>query len=305
MHIPNGMLQGGICPVTAAVSVAGIGLAAFKAFFAKAKPSAAKFAAITALIFAGQMMNFPINDGTSGHLLGGVLAAALLGIPFGVLSMALVLTIQCLVFSDGGFTVLGANILNMAVIGAGLGGVIHGFFLNRFKSGAGQYAVGLAFAAWFSLILAALACSIELAVSGTIPFFKVIGAMLGTHAFIGIGEALITVVACFALSAKSTIASQRKSATVPLVASGIIAFVLSPFASGLPDGLEWIAAKFNFFHEAAPAFVSPLPDYSVPMISNEILTTSLAGLAGVIITFLTAWMVAKLLNKPEQLRMSA
>lgn len=300
MHIPNGMLQGGICSVTAVISVAGVGLAAFKAFFAKAKPSAGKFAAITALIFAGQMMNFPISGGTSGHLLGGVLAVALLGIPFGILSMALVVTLQCLVFSDGGFTVLGANILNMAIVGAGLGGLIQTYFKKSQTSNT-HYALGLGFSAWLSVMMAALACSIELAFSGTIPFFKVIGAMLGTHAFIGIGEGLITVAICLALTYEPVRTCEKKSVTIPLVASGIIAFILSPFASGLPDGLEWVAEKFNFLHESAPSFVSPLPDYAVPAIGNEVLTTSLAGLAGVIITFAIAWMIARLFSKSTQL----
>jgi len=79
---------------------------------------------------------------------------------------------------------------------------------------------------------------------------------------------------------------------------------LSPFASGLPDGLEWVAEKFNFLHESAPTFVSPLPDYTVPAIRSEILATSLAGLAGVIITFAIAWIAAKLLSKSEQLKIS-
>ena len=131
MHIPNSMLQGHVCPVTAGVSILGIAIAAFKAISSKNKPAAARFGAIAALIFAGQMMNFPIQSGTSGHLLGGVLASALLGIPFGVLAMALVVTIQCIVFSDGGFSVLGANILNMALIGAGLGGVLHLLFFGK------------------------------------------------------------------------------------------------------------------------------------------------------------------------------
>lgn len=305
MHIPNAMLQGGICPVTALVSVAGIGLAAFRAFFAEHKPSTAKFAAITALIFAGQMMNFPISGGTSGHLLGGVLAVALLGIPFGILSMALVVTIQCLVFSDGGFTVLGANILNMAIVGAGLGGMIHQFLAKKFEPGSAQYAIGLGFTAWISLMIAALACSIELGISGTIPFFKVVGAMLGTHALIGIGEGLITVAVCLGLAFEPIRVSKRKSVTIPLVASGIIAFVLSPFASGFPDGLEWVAEKYQFLHESAPTFVSPLPGYTVPVISNEMLTTSLAGLLGVIITFFIALLIAKLLNKSTQLGISS
>lgn len=297
MHISNAMLQGQICPVIAVVSAVGIGLAAWKAFSSKEKPQAGRFAAITALIFAGQMMNFPISGGTSGHLIGGVLAAVLLGIPFGILSMALVVTVQCLVFADGGFVVLGANILNMAIVGAGLGGIIQAFFSKRFALRSPQYAFGLGFAAWAAVMMAAFFCSIELAISGTIPFFKVIGVMVGTHAFIGIGEGLITVAACFAFASRSIGVSQKRSVTVPLLASGIIAFVLSPFASGLPDGLEWVAEKYRFLHESAPTFVSPLPDYTVPAISNEMLAVGLAGLAGVIITFFIAWFIAKLLNK--------
>jgi len=300
MHIPNSMLQGAVCPVTAFVSVFGLVAASLRAFWSQHKPTASRFAAITALIFAGQMMNFPVQDGTSGHLLGGVIAAALLGIPFGILAMALVVTIQCLVFSDGGFTVLGANILNMAVIGAGLGGIINLYFKNRFSSRSPQYAAGLFFTAWFSVVMAALACSIELAVSGTIAFSKVVGAMLSTHALIGIGEGLITVAVCFALEAEPIRTSPKRSVTVPLVASGIIAAMLSPFASGFPDGLEWVAEKYQFLHEAAPAFVSPLPDYTVTSINNGILSTGLAGLIGVLITFFIAWGIAKLLYKPDQ-----
>jgi len=301
MHIPNGMLHGQICPVSAAVSAIGIGFAAWRAFLSKEKPKAARFAAITALIFAGQMMNFPINGGTSGHLIGGVLAAALLGIPFGILSMALVVTIQCLVFADGGLSVLGANIFNMAIVGAGLGGIIQAFFSKRSLPRSSQHAFGLGFAAWVSVMLAAFFCSLELSVSGTIPFSRVIGAMLGTHMFIGIGEGLITLAACFAFASEPEQASQRRSVAVPLMASGIIALMLSPFASGLPDGLEWVAGKFQFLHESAPMFVSPLPDYTVPAISNEMLTTGLAGLSGVMITFIIAWSVAKLLNKQDSL----
>jgi len=304
MHIPNGMLQGGICPVTAVVSIIGVGVVGFKAFFAKYKPSATRFASITALIFASQMINFPISGGTSGHLLGGVLAVALLGVPFGILSMALVVATQCLAFSDGGFTVLGANILNMAIIGTGLGGIIHSAFAKRFPSNSPQYMVGLGFAAWISVMLAAFACSAELAISGTIPFFRVIGAMFGTHALIGIGEGLITVAVCFALASKPVNISQRRSVAVPLIASGIIATILSPFASRLPDGLEWVAQKYAFLHESAPTFVSPLPDYAVPAISNEVLTTGLAGIIGIAITFFIAWIVARFLNRSKRAKVT-
>ena len=302
MHIPNEMLNGTICPVTASLSVFGVALAAFRAFWSKHGPTAGRFAAVTALIFAGQMMNFPITSGTSGHLIGGVLAASLLGIPFGVLSIALVVTVQCLVFSDGGFTVLGANVLNMAVIGAGLGGLVNAFFAKRYPARSARYFAGLGLAAWLSVMMAALACSAELGASGTIAFQKVARAMLGTHALIGIGEALITVAACYAFSAEALSASPKRSVAAPLAAAAVIAAVLSPFASGLPDGLEWVASKYSFLHEAAPTFVSPIPDYSLTALGNEAAATGAAGLVGVVITFLAAWAFARLLSggpRPE------
>lgn len=295
MHIPNSMLQGTVCPITVLISTLGIVITSLKAFWSEHKPSAAKFGAITALIFAGQMMNFPIQNGTSGHLLGGVLAAVLLGIPFGVLSIALVVTIQCLVFSDGGFIVLGANVLNMAIIGAGLGGLINAYLVKKFPAKSSQYAIGLGITAWLSVMMAALACSIELAIAGTIAFPKVIGAMLGTHALIGMGEGLITVAVCFVLASEPIRTSPKTSIAVPLVASGIIATMLSPFASGFPDGLEWVAEKYHFFHNSTPSFVGPLPDYACSWISNKTISTGSAGLVGVLLTFFIAWGVARML----------
>lgn len=298
MHIPNGMLHGEVCPVSAVVAAGWVGFAAWRAFLSKDKPFAGRFAAVTALIFAAQMMNFPINGGTSGHLVGGVLATALLGIPFGILSMALVVTIQCLVFADGGFSVLGANIFNMALMGAGLGGFIYSIFSRRFSLKTPQAVFGLGLAAWFSVMLSALFCAIELSISGTIPFFRVVGAMLSTHSFIGIGEGIITVAACFAFASETGRVTRKRTVTAPLLASGIIAVVLSPWACGFPDGLEWVALKFKFLHESAPTFVTPLADYSVGAFNNEMFAGSFAGLAGVIITFIAAWITAKLLNKP-------
>jgi len=297
MHIPSSMLNGQICPVTAFMSAAGVATAAVRAFFAGKKPNAAKFAAITALIFAGQMMNFPIKDGTSGHLLGGMIAVALLGVPFATLSIALVVTIQCLVFSDGGFSVLGANIFNMAILGTAVAGMIYNFLFRKFSEKEPQRLIGLGLVSWLSIILASFGCSLELGIAGTIPFSKVIGAMISTHALIGIGEALITVALYLVLASKPVQASERRSAGVPLIASGIIAALLSPFASGFPDGLEWVAEKYQFLHESAPAFVGPLPDYTIPAISNEVLTTGLAGLIGVAITFAIAWAAAKLISR--------
>jgi cobalt/nickel transport system permease protein len=291
MHIPTSMMDGAICPVTAAVSASGIALAAAIAWRADNKPTPARFAAVSALIFAGQMVNFPVSFGTSGHLLGGVLAAALLGVPFGVLAIALVVTLQCLVFADGGVSVLGANLLNMAILGAGVGGLIW----QRLSSVAPAHRqVTLGLAAWLSVILAALGCSLELAAAGAIPVSRVIPAMLGVHALIGIGEAVVTVAAMALFSrAAAPQATDPRPAFILGVSAFVIAMVGAPFACGWPDGLESVAETMGILHASAPSFVAPLPEYAIPAISNALLSTSLAGLIGVVVTLLAAWCLAK------------
>lgn len=295
MHIPDSMLQGTVCPVTSVAGAVGVGAAAYFASKAPERPAAGRFAAVTALIFALQMMNFPISAGTSGHLVGGVLAAALLGTPFGVLSMTLVVAVQCLLFSDGGLTVLGANVLNMAVIGAGVGGLLRSVLANRTDDRRMRHAATAA-AAWASVVLASLAVSVQLAVDGQSAFLQVAPAMVLTHAVIGLGEAALTVACCALLAAAQERFKHAGPTAVPLTASVVVALLLSPFASALPDGLEWIAAKYRFLHEAPPVFGAPLPDYSVPGIAHEALTTGMAGLAGVAVTFLMAWVVLRTLT---------
>ncbi|MDY0292207.1 MAG: energy-coupling factor ABC transporter permease [Desulfuromonadaceae bacterium] len=287
MHIPDPMLQGSVCPATAVVSAIGIATAAHYATKGE-KPSATRFAAITALIFAAQMLNFPIMDGTSGHLLGGVLAASLLGIPFGVLSIALVVVVQSLFFSDGGVTVLGANLLNMAIIGAGLGGMLRSKLAAKWQGPKGEV-LATALAAWASVVLASFAVGVQLALDGQIVFAHVITAMLSTHLLIGFGEAVITVGACLLIPTPAASKKMAGNIAIPTTAAMAIALLLSPFASRYPDGLEWVAAKYQFLHESAPVFVGPLADYSVPFISNEMLSTGLSGLIGVIISFTAAW----------------
>ncbi len=294
MHIPQAMLQGTICPVTAAVSFAGIAGAAFAAVKTKARGVAGRFAAVTALIFAAQMINFPISGGTSGHLLGGVLASSLLGTPLGMLSIALVVAVQALVFSDGGLTVLGANIFNMSIVGAGLGGLIHST-LSAKNNTRIFTAASAGIAAWISVVAASFAVSVELSVAGTIPFSTVIAAMISTHAVIGIGEGLITAAAVYALASRPAEGNVRGSVAIPLSAAAVLGLMISPFASSLPDGLEWVAEKYSFLHESAPAFVAVMPDYTIPVISFEMLSTGLAGIAGVVICFGIAWISAQTL----------
>ena len=157
----------------------------------KAQKKIWQIAILGAFIFAAQMINFPVQHGTSGHLIGGVLAAILLGPSAALLIMAVVLVLQALVFADGGVLALGANIFNMGVV-ASLGGYyVYKFFQKRIKN---RKLVAAFVAAWLSVILASLFCSFELALSKTIPLSQVLPAMVGVHALIGLGEAAITVV---------------------------------------------------------------------------------------------------------------
>jgi cobalt/nickel transport system permease protein len=150
---------------------------------------------MAAFIFAAQMFNFQVAGGTSGHLLGGVLAAVLLGPWAATLVMACVVAVQGLVFSDGGLVVMGANIFNMGVIGT-LGGFALYRVLTTVLGGEGRARVpAAAIAGWVSVMVAAVSMSLQLIVSGTSPAEIVLPAMLGVHVFIGIGEALITAAA--------------------------------------------------------------------------------------------------------------
>jgi cobalt/nickel transport system permease protein len=145
-----------------------------------------------AFIFAAQMFNFQVIGGTSGHLLGGVFAAVLLGPWAGTLVMACVIAVQALVFQDGGLLAMGANIFNMGIIGT-----LGGYYIYRVLAGAfggesrGRIpAAGIA--SWLSVVIASVFMAVELAVSGTTPLEVALPAMLTVHTFIGIGEALIT-----------------------------------------------------------------------------------------------------------------
>jgi len=147
-----------------------------------------KMGAVASLIFAAQMFNFPVAQGTSGHLLGGVLAAVILGPWAGTIVISAILTIQSLFFADGGILVLGVNIFNMAIIGS-----IGGYYIYYGTKRLVGFFPGAAIAAWLSVVAAAAATALELGLSGTFELIETMKAMLSVHAIIGIAEAAITI----------------------------------------------------------------------------------------------------------------
>ncbi len=282
MHIPEYLLHGTICPVTAAISIGGLSIATYFSIKSKEKPTISKFGVVTALIFLLQMLNFPISGGTSGHFLGTSFAIFTLGIPFGIISISIILTIQALVFSDGGLTVLGANILNMAMIGA-IPTVLAYILVNSGNKLKKNLAIFSS--AWLSLVFASASCSVLLSLMYPENTIKIFYSMVVTHSIIGVGEAIFTLL----LTPLFNMIEKTKTGLSKIISISsifVILLLLTPFASKLPDGLDWVVEKYQLFKESEPLFVAPLPDYSVAGIQNEYLSTAISGLLGIILIFL-------------------
>lgn len=191
MHIPDGFLTMNTWIPAWLISAAGISYSVRIASQKLKEKLIPLMGVMSAFIFAAQMLNFPVAGGTSGHLLGGVLAAILLGPFSAAIVISVVLIIQCLVFQDGGITALGANILNMSIMGTMVGYLVYKLIRKAIKGNKGII-VSAFISAWFSVVVASASCAFELAISRTSPFGIVFPAMVGIHAIIGIGEGLIT-----------------------------------------------------------------------------------------------------------------
>jgi cobalt/nickel transport system permease protein len=248
------------------------------------------------------MINFPVAGGTSGHLLGGALAAITLGPWAGMLVMTAVITVQALLFQDGGLLVMGANILNMGLITAAIG---YGLY-RGVSTGSRRLKLAVAgVAAWLSVMAGALFTSLQLWLSGTSQLQIVIPAMLGVHALIGLGEALITVAALsFILETRPDLlgstSESAKGSRGWVVAGVFIALavvLLSPLASANPDGLNRVAMDLGFI-ASAQTRTGPLAGYTIPLLASASfskITAGVIGLAvvGAIIVLLGQGMKAK------------
>jgi cobalt/nickel transport system permease protein len=195
LHAPDGFVTLPIALVMWVVTAAVVGYAVYRTNRELDERAVPLLGVMAAFIFAAQMFNFPVIGGTSGHLLGGVLAAVLLGPWAATLVMTAVIAIQALIFQDGGLLIMGANIFNMGIVGT-LGGYAVYRAVARLLGGEDRGRLPAAgIAAWCSVVAGAVAMSIQLAASGVIPLQIALPAMVGVHALIGVGEALITVAA--------------------------------------------------------------------------------------------------------------
>jgi cobalt/nickel transport system permease protein len=293
MHIPDGFLSVLVSVVMWILTILVVAIALKRVGADMDERKVPLMGVLAAAIFAGQMLNFTVLGGTSGHLMGAALATILLGPWAAILVMTTVVSVQALIFQDGGLLVLGANIFNMGIIG-----VVVSYFVYRSvqKVAQGQkwgiFAGGFA-AGWMSIEIAALAVALQLALSGTSPANLAIPAMAGIHAIIGIGEGLITAGALGLIYATRPDLIQAGNEPVrgswALWAAGLAVAVLlaiaSPLASAFPDGLEKVAEENGFIDTAQSSSYQLIPDYIFPGIANEALATILAGIVGVAIVF--------------------
>lgn len=298
LHVPDGFLSPAVTVVAWLLAAGAVWLAARRAqerFQERLIPLAGIMAAF---IFAAQMINFPIAGGTSGHLVGAALAAIVLGPWMGILVMTAVIALQALLFQDGGLVVMGANILIMGVVPA-LGG--YGLY-RAVVNGSRRLKLATAgAAAWFSVMAAALLTALLLGFSGTFSLRIAVPAMLGVHALIGVGEALITVAALgFIMNSRPQLLQESAAAGGRgwIVGGGVVVALvvfLSPFASSLPDGLEWVAQENGFLQAARDAPYQIMPDYMIPALGETAASTIAAGLVGAVVVGAIVWAVARFL----------
>jgi cobalt/nickel transport system permease protein len=304
MHIPDGFLDGKTAAVAGVLSCAGVGLA-LRQVRRELPPRKVPLLGLSAaFLFAAQMVNFPVAGGTSGHLVGGALVAALLGPGAAVVVVTTVLIVQCFLFQDGGVLALGANIFNMALVNSLAGYAIYKM-VSRVLPGARGRVTAVAFAGWCATVLAAITCAGQLAWSGTIPWSAAFPAMTLVHMLIGIGEGLISALVLLAVErARPDLLSASQSVITPqrageffgyalLAALGVAIFV-APFACAWPDGLDSVAEKFGFAHKlVSPVVAAPAPDYQMPGIHWAVGATATAGAAGTLVVFAGAWLLGR------------
>ncbi|MFE2879184.1 energy-coupling factor ABC transporter permease [Streptomyces roseus] len=321
MHVPDGFID---APVSIAAGVAAAGAVAVSLRGARREleEKAAPLAGlVAAFIFAVQMLNFPVAAGTSGHLLGGALAAILVGPYTGVLCVSVVLLMQGVLFADGGLTALGVNVMNMAVVTVVVAYAVFRGLLKLLPGTRRSVTVAAFAGALLSVPGAAVMFTLLYALGGTtdVPLGKVFTAMVGVHVLIGIGEAVITAATVGAVLAVRPdlvhgarglaaplklrvggklvdAASAAAPAAVPAAARSVkpvwitglatalvLAGVVSFYASTSPDGLEKVAADKGIDQNVKEhaSAGSPLADYSVKDVDDARLSGGLAGVIGV------------------------
>ena len=296
-HIPDGFLSAPVLLGTALTSAGALAVAARRSRAALAERQVPLLGAITAFVFAAQMFNFPIAAGSSAHLLGGVLVAALAGPSVAMLVIFSVVLVQALLFQDGGIAALGANTLNLAVLGAGGGWLAYRWLLALL--GARFRVAAVTVAAFLSALLTGLGVALELGFSQVVPARTALLVVGGAHLLVGIGEAALTgaILALVWRARPELVAAQPvpgpavRAWTLGLTATSLLlALAAGSLASRRPDVLEAAAFRFGLRERALHA--APFAGYE-----TVLGWPWLVALAGVAAVFLCGWLLLRALAR--------
>ena len=310
MHIPDGFLGAGVAAGTWAAGAGAVGWALRAERSLPERVPAGTLGALSAFVFAAQLVNVPLVPGTSGHLVGAMLAAALVGPWRGIVVMAVVLAVQALLFQDGGVTAFGANLLAMGAAG-GLGGHAVASLVARLVPGVRGLVAGPVAGAFVGILLGAALVALLLALSGLYPAPAVLPVMLALHVPIALLEAALTgAILATVLRWRPDLvrglqgSRARSLAPEPVLGALAIALAvaafLAPFASPLPDGLESVAERLGFAGAARALWPAPAPDYALPGGALGRAGTVLAGVVGTVVAAALAWGLSRGLGaRPE------
>ncbi len=303
LHIPDGFLSVPVALLAWAVTIAFIVVALRMTNRTLDERQVPLMGVLAAFIFAAQAFNFPVAGGTSGHMLGGALAAILLGPWPALLVMTAVIALQGLLFQDGGLLAMGANIFIMGILTVWVGYFTYQV-LVRFNRFVAAFVAG-----WLSVVMAAIVTSFLLALSGTSALGIVLPAMGGVHALIGIGEGVITAAAVALVAAAlpgmfgERVAGEKVAPSTWVSGGVILALVVGVlavfFASGSPDGLERVAEDKGFLEAAQGPLFEIIPDYVFPGITNESLAGIVAIVLGTLLLFAVGYGIARALRRRQ------
>ena len=336
MHVPDGFLDvtTSVATGVAAAAVVGVSLRRARTELAESTAAAPMAGLVSAFVFAVQMLNFPVGIGTSGHLMGGALAAVLVGPWTAVICLAVVVTLQALLFADGGVSALGTNVFLIGIVTVVVGYVVAKAVMAVLPKRAGSAVPAAAVGAFVSVPATALVFVGLYAVGGAaqLDLGQLTTFMLVTHLGIGAGEAIITGLTVGAVVATrpdlvrlarryrttlvltSADGTSREVTAAPVATASaasapgwvagavglclVLAGVVSSWASADPDGLESVASRLGFLGTAEESALAdgPFGDYAVAGIDNPYLATGLAGVVGVVVALGIALLVARLVR---------
>jgi cobalt/nickel transport system permease protein len=305
MHLADGTLNDWVCTSTAVVAAGGMAVAASRVRLSAAARGdeglrAGSFAVVSAAALAAQMFNYPLGTGTSAHLIGGALAALVLGPAAGVLAMAVVVIGQCLLFNDGGLTTLGANVVNLAVV-APLAAWAADAAIGRMLTGASRRMIGAAAAGFASVAAASGSCAAMLSVSGTLSWSAAMQGVVGPHLVAAVIEGAATVVV-LAVAAGFEPGMLRRGLKVAGTspswwngaaagATAVVAVMAALVASGAPDLLESALVQAGA-GDGARWFAAPLAEYAFPGVGGGPVAAMMAAMAGIVVLGGASWLVA-------------